>query len=291
MGYTGGTANLYQPKKEKYRKKFIQNSLHKSLVKIPDFRYMFGITQGGHFPGPDCRDRNRFVNFTLRVNRVNDASSDRVLSFPITWDSQRELATSEPAVAPEDFISDEALIARLQNGDETALGLLVDRYGRILLAIARRILRDGGEAEEIVQEIFLYLYKRSDVFDPSRGSGRTWIKQVAYSRALERRAFLARRQFYAGTDLDSSPDLLKGDTDLEREVSSRLNRTQLRKAFEELPEKQRKVLEMFYFEGLNLREISERIGETLGNVRHHHYRGIEKLRKSAVVQKLRSKQP
>jgi RNA polymerase sigma-70 factor (ECF subfamily) len=78
-----------------------------------------------------------------------------------------------------------------------------------------------------------------------------------------------------------------GATDLDREIGSKLNRAQLQKAFAELPDVQRVTLELFYFEGLDLREISEKLSEPLGNTRHHFYRGLERLRKSAFVQKLR----
>ena len=78
-----------------------------------------------------------------------------------------------------------------------------------------------------------------------------------------------------------------GGTDLDREIGSKLNRAQLRKAFKELPDVQRVTLELFYFESLDLREISEKLNEPLGNTRHHFYRGLERLRKSAFVQKLR----
>lgn len=84
-------------------------------------------------------------------------------------------------------------------------------------------------------------------------------------------------------------DTLLGETDLDREIGAKLNRAQLKKAFEELPEMQRGTLELFYFEGLELREISEKLNEPLANVRHHYYRGLEKLRKSAFVKKLKEK--
>jgi RNA polymerase sigma-70 factor (ECF subfamily) len=82
-------------------------------------------------------------------------------------------------------------------------------------------------------------------------------------------------------------DTLLGRTDLDREIGSRLNRAQLQRAFEELPHMQRVTLELFYFEGLDLREISEKFNQPLGNTRHHFYRGLERLRKSAFVQNLR----
>ncbi len=179
------------------------------------------------------------------------------------------------------------MIARLQSNDSSALEILFDRYSRLVLSIARGIVRDSGEAEDVVQEAFFYLYKKSGLFDGSKGSVKNWILQIALHRALDRKAHLARRGFYAGTDIGSLDDTLLGETDLDREIGARLNRVQLEKAFQQLPEIQRLTLELFYFEGLELREISEKLNEPLGNSRHHFYRGLERLRKSAFVQKLR----
>ena len=111
--------------------------------------------------------------------------------------------------------------------------------------------------------------------------------QIALHRALDRRVHLARRGFYVGTDTGSLDDTLLGETDLDREIGAKLNRIQLEKAFDELPESQRVTLELFYFEGFDLREISRKLNQPLGNTRHHFYRGLERLRKSAFVQRLR----
>lgn len=186
--------------------------------------------------------------------------------------------------------SDEEAMARLQAQDSNALNLLFDRYAHLVLSIALRILRDYGEAEEIVQDVFFYVYRKSALFEPSRGSAKAWIVQIAFHRALDRKAHLSRRGFYLGTDIDPLHDTLLDHTDVEREIGAEMNRLHLERAFEELPEIQRRTLDLFYFQGLELREISERLNEPLGNIRHHFYRGLEKLRKSAFVRRLWEKQ-
>lgn len=186
-------------------------------------------------------------------------------------------------------LTDEAAMARLRAQDASALNLLFDRYARLVLSIALRILRDHGEAEEVVQDVFFYVYQKASLFDPARGSGKAWIVQIAFHRALDRKAHLSRRGFYVGTDIDPLHDTLLGHSDLEQEVGSGMNRVLLERAFEDLPEIQRRTLNLFYFQGLELREISESLKEPLGNVRHHFYRGLEKLRKSAFVRRLREK--
>ena len=178
-------------------------------------------------------------------------------------------------------------MSSLQAKDSKALELLFDRYSGLVFGIALRILNDHSEAEEVVQEAFFYVYQRALIFDPLKGSAKGWVVQVAFSRARDRKAHLSRRGFYSGTDIDSLDDTLLGRNDLERETGARLDFSQLQCAFEDLTHMQRQTLEMFYFEGMELREISERLHEPFGNVRHHFYRGLERLRKSPAVKRLR----
>ena len=219
--------------------------------------------------------------------RMSSMPPRRALTFPIVWEPSGESAASATHVPKTRIPTDEETMARLQANDTSALEILFDRYARLVFRIARGVVRDTGEAEDVVQEAFFHLYKKCTLFDRSKGSVKNWILQVALHRALDRKEHLTRRGFYLGTDLASLDDTLLGGTDLEREIGSKLNRAQLQKAFAELPDVQRVTLELFYFEGLDLREISEKLSEPLGNTRHHFYRGLERLRKSTFVQNLR----
>jgi RNA polymerase sigma-70 factor (ECF subfamily) len=185
--------------------------------------------------------------------------------------------------------SDEDVMARLCANDSNALNFLFDRYCRLVLGIALRILHDYGEAEEIVQETFLYVFQRAKLFDQSKGHAKAWIVQIAFHRALDRKSYLRRKGFHLGTDIGPTDDTVLGKTDLDREIGTRLNRMHLEKAFEDLAEMQRRTLELFYFEGLELRVIAEKLNEPWANVRHHFYRGLEQLRKNVFVQRLREK--
>lgn len=186
--------------------------------------------------------------------------------------------------------SDENLIARLRDEDPDALEALFSRYSRMVYSIALRILHDPGEAEEVVQECFLYVFRKACTFEPSRGCAKVWIVQVAYSRARDWKAHLLRTGFYLhmGIGTENIEGTLIGNTDVEREIGAKLDFNQLRCAFENLTEVQRNTLKMFYFEDLDLREISERLHEPLGNVRHHFYRGLERLRNSAIAERVRN---
>jgi len=216
---------------------------------------------------------------------MSSPPNGRVLALPLLWRPSLAESTCLPAeVLPP---TDEELMAGLRTKDAKALDLLFARYSRLVFAIAFRILNDRSEAEDIVQEVFFSLYQKAMLYDSAKGTAKGWVVQVAFSRARDRRAHLSRRGFYSGTDVDSLQDTLVGQTDVEHEIGVRLDFSQLRCAFDELTALQRRTLALFYFEGLELREISERLREPFGNVRHHFYRGLERLRKSPAVKRLR----
>jgi RNA polymerase sigma-70 factor, ECF subfamily len=209
----------------------------------------------------------------------------RALAFPVVW-GERESRASAAQPAEARSPSDEELMAGMQVKDSKALDLLYNRYARLVFGIALRIVNDKSEAEEVVQEAFFSLYQKAVQFDPAKGSAKSWVVQVAFSRARDRKAHLSRRGFYSGTDIDALNDTLQGQSDVEHEVGVRIDFAQLLSAFEDLTHMQRRTLEMFYFQGLELREISQGLNEPLGNVRHHFYRGLERLRKSPAVKRL-----
>jgi RNA polymerase sigma-70 factor (ECF subfamily) len=190
----------------------------------------------------------------------------------------------------EHRLSDEDLMERLRVKDSAALDALFRRHARLVMGIAFRTLRDHAEAEDTVQETFLFLYQKATLFDAHKGTAKAWIVQVAFHRALDRRSYLVRRGFYFGTDLDVVRDTLAETSDLNQEMEARLSCAKLEPAFAELSHLQRQTLELFFFQGMEIREIADKLSETLGNVRHHYYRGLERLRATAFVRKLRSAQ-
>jgi RNA polymerase sigma-70 factor (ECF subfamily) len=212
----------------------------------------------------------------------------RELVFPLVWNNNGALSESV-SEKQDPYHSDEELMSRLPARDSDALSSLYSRYSRIVLAVGYRVLHDRGEAEEIVQEAFFQVFQKARLFDPSKGSAKTWILQIAFRRALDRKSYLDRRGFYANEKINYLDDSLSGGTDLDREIGAKIQRVQLEKAFEELPEMQRRTLELFYFEGMSLCDIIEKLNQPLGNIRHHFYRGLKRLRKSAFVQRLREK--
>ena len=105
-------------------------------------------------------------------------------------------------------LADEVVIAHLQAGHDDALGVLFDRYHRLVLHVALKILRDVGEAEDVMQNVFMEIYKVAAQFDPVRGTTKMWILRYAYHRSMNRRKQLQVRHFYANTDIAAIEDTL-----------------------------------------------------------------------------------
>ena len=184
-------------------------------------------------------------------------------------------------------LGDEPLMQELQAGNTDAFAIVFKRYHRLVNATALHILRDAHEAEDLTQSVFLETYRRAAQFDARRGTLKVWLLQYAYSRSINRRNYLLVRHFYNQTDVDAVDEdaSLWSPSRLQFQESSCL----ANEALDALPDAQRKTIEMFFFEGLELREITDRLQESFGNVRHHFYRGLERLRESRFVQQLRDR--
>jgi RNA polymerase sigma-70 factor (ECF subfamily) len=177
-------------------------------------------------------------------------------------------------------LSDEDVMERLRKGHPDALPILFDRFYRLVLRIASRILRDPGEAEDVMQEVFLEIFNRAAQFDPAKGRAKTWILQYAYHRSLSRRQYLALRNFYDRRQAGERQFSESCSLDLSwRGLTVQEWRRVIGQGLATLNEKQRKTLELACFQGLLLSEIAERTKESLPNVRHYYYRGLEGLRK------------
>jgi RNA polymerase sigma-70 factor (ECF subfamily) len=190
-----------------------------------------------------------------------------------------------PAAAPpllsqlrQKLLSDEVLVEHLQSGRADALTVLFDRHSPLLFAIAKRILRNRAEAEDAVQQIFLDIFRSIQQFDPKKGNFKTWLLMFGYQRILNCRRGLVSRRFF-----DTGPfDELLPASYSERPIgySAAEASVLVEQALSHLQPRQRRTIELIYYEGLTADEVSLRTGETIRVVRHNLYRGLEKLRKA-----------
>jgi RNA polymerase sigma-70 factor, ECF subfamily len=174
-------------------------------------------------------------------------------------------------------LSDEALLIHLQAGHHDALAVLFDRYHRLVMNIALRILRDAGEAEDLMQAVFLEIFKAAAQFNPAKGTTKVWILQYAYHRSFNRRRYLNLRGIYERPE-ESVPEPRTPSAGTTKSLGVLDSARLVQQALAHLNKVQKKTLELAFYEGLTMREIASRNGESLDNVRHHYYRGLEKLR-------------
>lgn len=176
--------------------------------------------------------------------------------------------------------SDESLLSQICTGNSEALAALFERYARLTRSVAVRILRDAAEAEDLVQDLFLYIERKCGIFDSSKSSARSWIVQMTYHRAIDRRRYLKSRQFYAQPIQPSSTQVVgRPTTESDYSAEAVFGRNGLEKIVNALSADQRETLRLYFFDGCTLAEVAEKLGQPLGNVRHHYYRALDKLRK------------
>lgn len=223
--------------------------------------------------------------------------SEGAAYFPQTLAGQSDVAVPEPCSPSVDrpesgelssvakqhvHQSDETLLAEVGHGSKEALSILFRRHRRTVSNVAWRILRDTSEAEDLCQDVFLFLFQKAELFDANKGPAASWIIQITYHRAINRRQYLAFRQHYNAEQLNEEQITAKHQPLFIDEIVAR---TLLNRVREHLSADQRHTLELHFFEGYSFREIAEKTSQTLGNIRHHYYRGLECLRSNVFPQK------
>jgi RNA polymerase sigma-70 factor (ECF subfamily) len=187
----------------------------------------------------------------------------------------------------ESEVTDEALMGEVCLGSREALAILFRRYARLVRGVALRVLKDASEADDLVQDVFVLIHRLCRNFDGSKASVQFWILQMTHRRAISRRRYLNSRHFYTQVELDdqsfqvaeSRPGHFENPID-------QIAGLDLQKMFGILSEDQQRTLRLHFIEGYTLDEIAKMLGQTKGNVRHHSFRGLERLRKQIFGSKL-----
>ena len=184
-----------------------------------------------------------------------------------------------------DELSDEQLMTRLSGpGVEVAISKLYDRYSRTVYGVGLKILGNRSLAEELVQDVFLKLWRSSSTFNPSRSRFSTWLYGVTRSAAIDVHRKRAHKvhliadgesHVLAARDLSATPQEVVDESWLSWRVS---------RALEALDEPHREVIELAYFGGLSQREISERTGVPLGTVKSRTASAFKTLRGELTIQ-------
>ncbi|MCU1321387.1 MAG: polymerase, sigma-24 subunit, subfamily [Acidobacteriaceae bacterium] len=168
---------------------------------------------------------------------------------------------------------DGTLLLLLQRGDEAAMASLYDRYSKVVYSVALRVLRDPSAAEDVLQEIFMQIWRNPDGFVATRGSLGGWLAVVSRNRSID-----ALRRKRPSEQVDEMQ--LASSYDLADEAERNTMMEKARTVIHLLPTEQRKTLEMAFFDGLTHSEISEMTGDPLGTVKTRIRSALTTLRKA-----------
>jgi RNA polymerase sigma-70 factor (ECF subfamily) len=168
--------------------------------------------------------------------------------------------------------TDISLVSAIRSGNQSAMGELYDRYSGLVYSVAQRVLADTGAAEDVLQEVFMQLWRRPGVFDSTRGNLGAWLAVISRNRAVD---FLRKRH----PETDIADVIVSVDPDMAGEAERGRAMEKVRVALGTMPAPQRSALEMAYFEGLSHTEIAAKTGEPLGTIKTRIRAGLVSLRK------------
>ncbi len=203
-----------------------------------------------------------------------DISSDSTPSLPNPGETfSRSYARESEKVQLSD---DGLLLGKIAQGDEDAMAVIFDRYSKVVYSVSLRVLRDPSAAEDVLQEIFMQIWRKPEGFLSTRGSLGGWLAVVARNRSID----LIRRR----KPSDSVDDIaLASNFNLAEESERNILMQRARGAILKIQPDQRKAVEMAFFDGLTHAEIAELTGDPLGTVKTRIRAGLLALRKAMLA--------
>ena len=168
--------------------------------------------------------------------------------------------------------SEASLVWAIRSGDESAMAALYDRYSSLVYAVALRVLGDTGAAEDVLQEVFMQMWRNPAAFDSSRGNLGAWLGVITRNRAIDG---LRKRR----PETDIADVVVSVEPDMASDAERARAMEKVRGALSGMPGAQRTALEMAYFEGLTHTEIAAKTGEPLGTIKTRIRTGLQALRK------------
>lgn len=178
-----------------------------------------------------------------------------------------------------DEVSDARLVTSIARYSEVALAEVYRRHGRAVYGLARRVLQDAAEAEDVTQEVFLRLWREPDRFDPERGSLRSFLLAQAHGRAVDAvRSSSSRR----AREVRDAARTARADYDLQHEAWDLALADQVERAMGELSDDERRAIQLAYFDGRTYREVAQVLEQPEGTVKSRIRSGMRRLRDALV---------
>ncbi|MCZ2856980.1 sigma-70 family RNA polymerase sigma factor [Blastococcus sp. VKM Ac-2987] len=188
-------------------------------------------------------------------------------------------AVSRPVLRPEDGVGDVEILRRIRAGDRSAVDDLYDRFRRPAFALARRIVADDGLAEDVLQDVFLMVWRDPSAYDGARGSFASWLLAVVHHKAVDAvRREESQRRRQARAEDEAVLEAPGAARDVEDDAWSRVVAEQVRSALGELPGPQKEALTLAYYGGYTQREVAALTGTPLGTVKTRMLAGMRRLR-------------
>ncbi|MCY7303692.1 MAG: sigma-70 family RNA polymerase sigma factor [Thermoleophilia bacterium] len=188
-----------------------------------------------------------------------------LVDTPVTWSMRKHLA----------HLSDEALVALVARGDDSALAELYDRVGRVAYGLAFRVLRDDRLAEDAVQDAFLAVWRTAAAFRAERAKVSTWILTLVHRRAVD---VVRREERRRAEPLDDTTRVAATSESAEDAAWLGFERDRVKEALRQLPDAQREAIELAYYGGYSQSELAERLGLPLGTIKSRMFAGLARLR-------------
>jgi RNA polymerase sigma-70 factor, ECF subfamily len=178
--------------------------------------------------------------------------------------------------AASDVVSTDAmLVAAIHSGDQTAMAEIYDRHSNVVYSVALRVVGDTGAAEDILQDVFMQLWRNPQAFDANRGSLPGWLAVISRNRAID---FLRKRR----PEVEMEEIVVNVEPDIVRGAEWSLLLGKIRGVLAGMPGSQRSALEMSFFEGLTHGEIAQKTGEPLGTIKTRIRSALTALRKACT---------
>ncbi len=207
-------------------------------------------------------------NVTLQIATIKPNPNEVPDSY-FRKDAKDRLPSAETIAMPPDTV----LVSAIRGGDQSAMATLYDRYSSIVYSVALRVLADTGAAEDVLQEVFMQLWRNPTAFDASRGSLGAWLAVITRNRSID-----ALRKRRSETDIDEVIVSVQPDLASEAERTRALEK--VRGVLGSMPVSQRTALELAFFEGLTHTEIAGKTGEPLGTIKTRIRSGLLTIRKA-----------
>jgi RNA polymerase sigma-70 factor (ECF subfamily) len=210
--------------------------------------------------------------------------------LPLTKNQSDIVTTAGNGPLDPTAVSDEHLLFRIAAEDREALAVLFRRHHRLVHWIARKILRNSAEAEDLAQDVFLHIARKCHLYNSAKGTARSWIVRTTYYQALNRKEYLENRHYYTAVTPDGrgvEELAAPGANEYDHSGEAVFGRTRWLQMREVLTADQWEAIRMHFFEGCTFAEIGKKRHQAVANVRHHFYRGLARLRKCVFQDELR----